>query len=415
MVIVIGAGAAGLMAAGRAAELGAEVTVLEKMNRPGRKLLISGKGRCNVTNTADLDDFIKHFPGSGRFLYSAFSRFGNQALMEFFEKAGVKLKAERGGRVFPESDNAGEVVRALIDYCRAGGVSFRFNTPAGSIESKDGRAAGVTCGLPGESVFFPAGSIILATGGASYPGTGSTGDGYRLAEGLGHKVNPIYPSLVPLEVAEEWVPPLKGLALKNVRVTARFEGQDLGEEFGEMLFTHFGVSGPIILTLSRVVGQALRRHKHSVGLSIDLKPALPADELDSRILRDFKKYQRKQLKNALDDLLPQALIPVLISLSGIPEDLPVHQVSRLQRQRLVELLKGLSLTVVKTRSLHEAIVTAGGIDVREIDPRTMESRVIPGLYLAGEVIDIDAYTGGFNLQAAFSTGYLAGTAAAGRG
>lgn len=401
-----------MMAAGRAAELGAKVFLLEKMNRPGRKLHISGQGRCNITNMAELNEFIKHFPGSGRFLYSAFSRFDNRALMSFFEASGVRLKVERGGRVFPESNDAGEVVRALEDYCRAGGVVLRPNTAVRRIETDRGRVSGVIGSTGGGAEhYLPARAVILATGGASYPKTGSTGDGYRMASEMGHTIDPILPSLVPLEVVEEWVPPLKGLPLKNVMVRAHGEAGLLGEEFGEMLFTHFGVSGPIILTLSRAVGQALRRQGSRVRLSIDLKPALSPEELNDRILRDFKKYQRKHLKNALDDLLPQALIPVVIFLSQIPDDLPVHQVSKSQRLRLVEILKGLPLTVTKTRSLHEAIVTAGGVSVKEIDPRTMESKIVSGLYFAGEVIDIDAYTGGFNLQAAFSTGFLAGTAA----
>jgi predicted Rossmann fold flavoprotein len=331
-------------------------------------------------------------------------------LIEFIRSRGVLTKVERGGRVFPESDRAEEVVDALEGYLRAGGVRVVTDAPVEEILTSEGRVTGVLT-RNGEGI--PAAAVILATGGASYPGTGSTGDGYALAGRLGHIIVPPQPSLVPLETDEEWVREVQGLALKNVRVRAEDAARrTIGEEFGEMLFTHYGVSGPIILTLSRAVGQNLREKKEPVKLHIDLKPALSEEQLDARIQRDFEKYLRKAFKNALDDLLPRSLIPVAVGLSPIDPDKPVHQVTREERLGLVRLLKGLTLIVRNTRSIKEAIVTAGGITTREINPKTMESRVVSGLFMAGELIDVDAYTGGFNLQAAFSTGFVAGSSAA---
>lgn len=409
-VVVVGGGAAGMMAAGRAAELGAPVTLLEKTNRLGKKLLISGKGRCNLTNATDIRGLVEGFPGQGAFLWSAFAAFSNQDLIEFFRSRGVPTKVERGGRVFPESDRAEEVAEALEGYLRAGGVRVVTDAPVEEILTSEGKVTGV---LTRDGEGYPATAVILATGGASYPGTGSTGDGYGLAGRLGHTIIPPQPSLVPLETAEEWVRELQGLTLKNVRVRAEDSARrNIGEEFGEMLFTHYGVSGPIILTLSRAVGQHLRAQGEPVKLHLDLKPALSEEQLDARIQRDFEKYQRKAFRNALDDLLPRSLIPVAVRLSGINPDKPVHQVTREERLVLVRLLKDFTLTVTKTRSIKEAIVTAGGIATREINPKTMESKVVSGLFIAGELIDVDAYTGGFNLQAAFSTGFVAGSAAA---
>lgn len=399
-----------MMAAGRAAELRAQVTLLEKTNRLGKKLLISGKGRCNLTNVADIRGLVEGFPGQGAFLWSAFSTFSNQDLIEFFRRQGVLTKVERGGRVFPESDRAEEVVEALEGYLRAGEVRVVTGAAVDDILTSEGKVTGV---LTRNGEGYPGEAVILATGGTSYPGTGSTGDGYTLAGRLGHTIIPPQPSLVPLVTDEEWVREVQGLALKNVRVRAEDTARRIiGEEFGEMLFTHYGVSGPIILTLSRAVGQNLREKGGPVRLHLDLKPALSEEQLDARIQRDFEKYLRKAFKNALDDLLPRSMIPVTVRLSAIDPDKPVHQVIRDERLGLVRLLKDMALTVRKTRSIKEAIVTAGGIATREINPKTMESRVVSGLFVAGELIDVDAYTGGFNLQAAFSTGFVAGCAAA---
>ncbi len=407
-IIVIGAGAAGLMAAGQAAAAGARVTVLEKMDRPGRKLLITGKGRCNMTNTEQMPDFIKHIPGNGQFLFSALARFNNYDLMAFFNGLGVETKVERGGRVFPASDKAADVVDALVRFCRSNGVEFEYAAPVEGIMVKDGAVEAVKL-KDGREVRCDA--VILATGGASYPGTGSTGDGYRMAARLGHTVMPLKPALVPLETAEEWVPELQGLSLKNVEVTA-YEGEKrITSEFGEMLFTHFGVSGPIILTISRPVAGILKKGGRA-RLSINLKPALAYEQLDARLRRDFAKFANRQFRNALGELLPKSLIPVIVRLSGIPADKPVHQVTREERAGLAQLLQGLNLTVTGPRPLKEAIVTAGGVSIKEINPRTMESKLVRGLYLAGEVVDVDGYTGGFNLQAAFSMGYVAGISAA---
>lgn len=398
-----------MMAAGRAAQIGASVMLLEKTDRPGRKLLLSGRGRCNLSNTASRAEFIRNCPGSGRFLHSTLSVLDSRALTDFFKGLGVRLKVESGGRVFPESDEASTVVSALREYCRRGGVSLRIDTPVRKIETSGGRVTGV---ISRGGAFIPGRAVILSTGGASFPGTGSTGDGYRMAAELGHKVNPIFPALVPLETAEDWVPALAGLSLQGVRVKALADGRALGEETGEVLFTHYGVSGPAILRLSRIVSQAIAEGQPTAVLSIDLKPDTPLSDLDQLIVRTLNDKRRRYFRNAFGDMFPRALIQTAARLSGISEDLPVHQITRLQRRRLAGLLKGLPLTVTGTRGFREAFISAGGVDVCEIDPRTMSSRIVQGLYFAGEIIDIDGYTGGFNLQAAFSTGFSAGTAAA---
>lgn len=409
-VIVVGGGAAGLMAAASAAEHGTAVTLLEKMPAPGRKLLITGKGRCNVTNVADVKTIIENIPGNGTFLYSALNAFSNRDLMAWLEERGVPLKAERGGRVFPVSDQARDVVAAFVRALGALGVAVVTGQAVKAISLADGRVSGA---VTADGREWPADAVILAAGGASYPGTGSSGDGYRIAAALGHTVNPLRPSLVPLEVAEDWVTDLQGLALKNVAVTAVAGGKTLGEEFGELLFTHFGLSGPVILSLSNPVAAALRRDPgDEVLIVINLKPALSAETLDKRLQRDFAKFARKQFKNSLGDLLPASLTAVITDLSHIDPDKPVHQVTKEERARLAALLQNFTFTVTGTRPLAEAIVTAGGVRTKEINPATMASRLIPGLYFAGEVIDVDGYTGGFNLQAAFSTGYVAGRAAA---
>ncbi|HXK96271.1 MAG: NAD(P)/FAD-dependent oxidoreductase [Limnochordia bacterium] len=407
-VIVIGGGAAGLMAAGSAAERGADAVLLEKNDILGKKLRISGKGRCNITNAMPINDFTACYPGNGRFLYSALTRFTNQDLTAFFGRYGVKTKVERGGRVFPESDSAHQVADALIRYAKDHGVEFRMNTRVTEISAINGQIDGVETDVG----FLSANRVILATGGASYPGTGSTGDGYRLAAALGHTIITPFPALVPLRTRETWVKQVSGLSLRNVSATI-IKGNDTkraATEFGEMLFAHFGVTGPIILTLSRQAGLWLREG-FPVTLRIDLKPALSESQLDQRIQRDFGQVQRKQFKNSLGRLLPKNLIPVIVALSGIDPEKPVHQITRSERLNLVTLLKRLELSIIETLPLQAAIVTAGGVCVKEIDPKTMQSRLVKGLFFAGEVIDVDGVTGGFNLQAAFSTGRLAGISA----
>jgi predicted Rossmann fold flavoprotein len=403
-VVIIGAGAAGLMAAGRAAERGLDVLLLEKNDRAGKKLRITGKGRCNITNDTDIEGLIRNIPGNGNFLYSSFYTFSNEDLMEFLRSEGLEIKTERGGRVFPASDNAKDVITLLVRYAQKHGAEIRYDSAVESIEAAGGEVCGVRL-KNGRSI--EAGSVILATGGASYPATGSTGDGYKMAKLLGHTVAELKPSLVPLLAAEKWVGALQGLSLKNVSITiSDKKKRKIYEDFGEMLFTHFGVSGPVILSASRHI---LQYGYRDVYLSIDLKPALSEETLDARIQRDFEKYSRKQFKNSLDDLLPQKLIPVIIELSGIQGEKPVNQITRAERRKLVELLKGLTLEICGSRPISEAIVTAGGINTDEINPSTMESKLIKGLYFAGEIIDVDGYTGGFNLTIAFSTGYLAGS------
>jgi predicted Rossmann fold flavoprotein len=409
-VIVIGGGAAGMMAAGRAAELGAEVLVLEKMKQPGKKLLITGKGRCNITNYGDRENFINNMPGNGAFLYSAFSAFSNWDLISFLHDRGVETKVERGDRVFPVSDDAEDVTRALQDYVEKNGGRFVINTPVAEILHDHSCITGVKTITNG---VIRADKVIVATGGASYPGTGSTGDGYTMAAKLGHVIEPPHPALVPLETREEWVKELQGLTLKNVSAVAYCGDKVLDKDFGELLFTHFGISGPIVLSLSGKIASALTKDRATeIQIRINLKPALSEEQLDARIQRDFTEFSRKQFKNALDKLLPNKLIPVFIRLSGIAGEKSVHQITREERRRIVELMTDLRVIIAKTRPLEEAIVTAGGVRVRDINPKTMESKLFRGLYFAGEVIDVDGYTGGFNLQAAFSTGYVAGTHAA---
>lgn len=406
-VAVIGGGAAGLMAAGTAAREGASVTIFEKNERPGRKILITGKGRCNITNDAEIETFIRSFPDTGKFLYSAFYTFSNWQVVEFFEKYGVPTQVERGGRIFPTSGQAKDVADALYKYAKDQGVKFVFSRSIDKLLVEDGKARGVVA----EGGYLAlADRVILTTGGSSYPGTGSTGDGYRMAREVGHTVTPLLPSLVPLVTKENWVKQLAGLDLRNVSLQLEQNGKVIGEEFGEMSFTEHGITGPIVLSLSRDTVPLLEHGP--VTAKIDLKPALDTEKLDLRLQRDFEAYKNKVFKSALDDLLPRILIPVIIELSGISEEKKVNQVTTEERRRLGGLLKGLQVTITGHRGFKEAIVTRGGVHIKEIDPSTMESKKIPGLYFAGEVIDLDAYTGGYNLQAAFSTGYLAGLSAA---
>ena len=424
-VIVIGAGPAGLMAAGQAAEQGANVLLLEKMNRPGRKLRITGKGRCNLTNVAPLSDFIAHFGPNGRFLRQAFSRFFTPDLVAFFEEHGVPTVTERGGRVFPVSQEAGDVVDALVRWVRKCGVALRTRSPVERLLVEGGRIVGVQVSRgrdpsageamqPGSSSLgrtYRADALVVATGGASYPATGSTGDGYRLAASVGHSIVPIRPALVPLETAGDVAPRLQGLSLRNVTVRVWVDGKKKAEMFGEMLFTHFGLSGPVVLSLSRCVVDALRLGQR-VTLSIDLKPALDEPKLDARLLRDLDAHGKQQFRTLLKELLPRKLIPICVDLTGISPEKPAHQLTAQERKRLRAWLKEFRLEVTGHRPFSEAIVTAGGVDTREVDPRTMGSRLVEGLYFAGEVLDLDADTGGYNLQAAFSTGRLAGRSAA---
>jgi len=408
-IIVVGGGASGMMAAGRAGELGAPVLLLEKTPKLGNKLRITGKGRCNLTNVAPWDEFIAHFGANGRFLYGAFSRFFVDDLRAFFADRGVPTVVERGGRVFPAANDADLVADALVAYLRQGHVALRRRTPVGALLVEDGRIAGVES----EGRVFRGRSVIVATGGASYPGTGSTGDGYALLAAVGHTIVPPHPALVPLEVAEPFICRLQGLSLRNVRATLLVDSRPERAEFGEMLFTRTGLSGPIILTMSKQAGEAVGAGRR-VEVSIDLKPALSDDELDARLRRDLDEHGRRGFERILQGLLPRLLIPVFIELVGIPAEKRGHQITAGERRRLFDLLRGLRFTVTGTRPIGEAIVTAGGVDVDEIDPRTMASKLVSGLYCCGEVLDVDADTGGYNLQAAFSTGYLAGQSAAHR-
>lgn len=406
-VIVIGGGASGLMAAGFAGK-NADVLILEKNDRVGRKLNITGKGRCNVTNSADISEFIENTPGNGRFLYSAFYSFTNDDTIDFFNKLGVETKVERGGRVFPVSDSAKDIVNALNRFARENDVKIRYNTVAKEIIAEGGKVTGVKL-LNGEIIKCD--EVILATGGRSYPATGSTGDGYEMARKLGHKIVPPKPSLVGLVSYTDWIPKLQGLSLKNVGFSLLDgKNKEMYSDFGEMLFTHFGVSGPIVLSGSRVLHKCMDENRcvSNVRARIDLKPALDEKKLDLRIQRDFQKYINKELKNALFDLLPEKLVPVIISLSKIDERKKVNVITAEERRRIVYLLKSLEFEINELRPIDEAIITAGGVSVDEINPSTMESKLVNGLFFCGEVIDVDAYTGGFNLQIAFSTAFLAG-------
>ena len=405
-VIIIGGGAAGLLAGIAAATYGAEVTILEKMRQPGKKMLITGKGRCNITNAGELQDIINNIPGNGRFLNSALRQFSNDDIVCLLECNGLETKVERGNRVFPVSDKAKDVVDTLVKIYTDYGGKLLTDCKVTEIVVKDGVATGVKT----TNGFFAADKIILAAGGASYPGTGSDGGGAKLAAKVGHSIVPLKPSLVPLVSDYAYVDDLQGLSLRNVRATLYGDGKKLTDDFGEMLFTHFGVSGPIILSLSNMAAEALHKGME-VELAIDLKPALSEEKLDARIQRDFATYSRKQLVNGMKDLLPQRLIPVVCDMAYLDEEKFINQISREERKRLVDTLKRFVVPITGTRPIAEAIVTAGGVSVKEINPKTMESKLINGLYFAGEVMDVDGYTGGFNLQAAFSSGYAAGVAA----
>ena len=401
-IIVIGGGPAGMMAASTAGSRGLPVTLLEKNQKLGKKLYLTGKGRCNITNNADMEEFIANVPTNAKFLYSAFYTFTNQNLLTLLSQLGLKTKVERGNRVFPASDKSSDVIRALEKHLENNRVR-RLTGEADEITAENNQITGVRLK---DGRVLPCSSIIVATGGISYPSTGSTGDGYRFAGKLGHTIIPPKPSLVPLETVEDWPKQAQGLSLRNCSITVVDQGgRKVFEEFGEMVFTHYGVSGPVILSASSYMG---KMEPGEYTIRIDLKPALTDEQLDARLQRDFLKFARKNFSNSLDELLPKKIIPVIIQLSKIAPEKPVHQITKEERHSLVSLMKGLELTVKEYRPIEEAIITSGGISVKEIDPGTMESKLVKGLFFAGEVIDVDAYTGGFNLQIAFSTGYLAG-------
>lgn len=400
--IVIGGGAAGMMAAGTAANRGKSVLLLERNDRCGKKLSITGKGRCNVTNACTDEEFFANIPVNSRFLYSSYSRFNCYDCMEFFESLGVPLKTERGNRVFPVSDKAADITAALENFCTQSGVKI-IHKRVSEILSESGAVTGVRCGKEA----FSAGSVLIATGGRSYPGTGSDGDGYRFAEALGHTIVPLKPSLVPLETEEDFCREMMGLSLKNVGISLADTKtrKVIFKEQGEMLFTHFGVSGPLILSASSHIRE-MEQSRYKI--EIDMKPALDNSALDKRILRDFSEIPNRLFANSLSKLLPAKMIPVIVRLSGISPDKQVNSVTKQERAALVELLKHLTVTVKKFRPISEAIITSGGVKVSEVSPKTMESKLVSGLFFAGEVLDADAYTGGFNLQIAFSTAVTAG-------
>jgi len=403
-VLIAGGGAAGMYAAVTAAALGHKVELFEKNDRLGRKLFITGKGRCNLTNACDMEGLFDAVVTNSKFLYSSFYGCTNQDVIDFFEHAGVRTKIERGERVFPASDHSSDVIRALERELEKNGVKIRTNCPVKKVRISEEQ---VFLGYELENGSFVEGDAgIVATGGLSYPSTGSTGDGLRFAKELGHQVTECLPALVPMECKEPWAAELQGLSLRNVRARILDGKKVLYEEFGEMLFTHYGVSGPLILTASSFVGKRLK--KKELTLEIDLKPALTDEQLDHRILRDFEENKNRQFKNALGKLFPSKLIPVMVLLSGIDPEKKVNEVTREERQAFVRLIRHLPLTLTGLRDYREAIITKGGVSVKEVDPGTMESKLVKGLYFAGEVLDLDAVTGGFNLQIAWSTGCAAG-------
>ncbi len=405
-VIVVGAGPAGLLAAGHAAELGAKVLVLEKMYAPGRKLLITGKGRCNVTNEAPISEFITHIFPDGRFLRSAFANFFSHDIIELLAHYGVACTLERGGRYFPESNQSADILNALMKWVGDLNVEIRCSQRVEKLLVENGAITGVKSN--GENYLSP--NVILATGGKSYPGTGSTGDGYELARQVGHTIEKPIPALVPLETKGSVAQNLQGLNLKNVKAVIWVDGKKAGEDFGEMIFTHFGLSGPIILTLSRIAVAALQDNK-KVEFTIDLKPALDEQKLDARLIRDLNEHGKKQLGNIFREWLPASMIPVFFEILELNPDKECHQVTGNERKQIRNLMKNLRFEVSHNRSFKEAIITAGGVVTSEISPKAMESKLVKGLYFAGELIDLDAETGGYNLQIAYSTGWLAGNSA----
>ena len=410
-VIVVGGGPAGMMAAITAAENGNDVTIIEKMPLFGKKLLITGKGRCNITSSLYMSEFIKNTPGNGKFLYSAFQNYTNQDIIEFLKKQGLEVKEERGNRIFPVTDKSIDVLNCFKKRIDELKIKYKLNTKVEKILIKNNEILAVRT----DRDIIQTDKVILATGGKSYPLTGSTGDGYKIAKDIGHTIVPIKPSLVPMEVYEkEMCKKLQGLSLRNVeiKIVDNDRKKVVYEDFGEMIFTHFGISGPTILSgsahLVKYKDIDYLLQKKYIQLKMDLKPALTEEQLDDRILRDFNEFKNKQFKHSLDKLLPQKMIPVIIELSKIDENKKVNEITKEERKRLVFLLKNFAITIKNFRPVEEAIITCGGINTKEIDPKTMESKIIKGLYFAGEIIDVDSYTGGFNLQIAYSTGYTAG-------
>lgn len=404
-VWVVGGGAAGMLAAIAAAGNGHKVILLEKNEKLGKKLFITGKGRCNLTNACSREEFFEQVVSNPKFLYGAFHTFSNYDTMDFFERLGLRIKTERGNRVFPESDKSYDVIDVLRRELEHRNVTVRYHSEVTGILTKDGSFYGLKLKNSREDLTGDA--VIIATGGLSYPTTGSTGDGYRFAREMGHTVTDLYPSLVPLYIKESFVKDLMGLSLKNIEIVITSGEKQIYRDFGEMLFTHFGVSGPVILSASSYIVPYLKQ-KDPLNLSIDLKPALTTEQLDARILRDFEEFKNKQFKNSLDHLLPNKLIDVIIRLSLIDSEKQVNSITKEERARLVNLLKNFTLHIAKLGEYHEAVITKGGISVKEINPATMESKLVKNIYFAGEVLDLDALTGGFNLQIAWSTAYLAG-------
>lgn len=407
-IIIIGGGAAGMMAAIAAAQNGCHVDLFEKNEKLGKKIYITGKGRCNVTNASDMETMLNQVVTNRKFLYSAFYRFTNEDMMKLLEQCGCPLKVERGNRVFPVSDKSSDVISALQGELKRLHVSIHLRKEVQQLlTSSNSESENVCSGIQlADGKKYYADAVIVATGGISYPSTGSTGDGYRFAKAVGHRITEQRPALVPLTVQEAWVKELQGLSLRNVEVTIFSGKKKLYQEFGEMLFTHFGVSGPAVLSASSIVGKKLE--KQPLTMQIDLKPALSEEQLDARILRDFNAAKNKQFKNALGGLYPAKLIPVIIRLTEISPDKPVNEILRPERQKIISITKKLSLTLTGVRDYNEAIITQGGINIKEINPTTMESKLVSGLYFVGEVLDLDALTGGYNLQIAWSTGYTAG-------
>lgn len=415
-VIVIGGGPSGMMAAITASEHGNKVILLEKMQSLGRKLLITGKGRCNITSSLGMEEFIKNTPGNGMFLYSAYKNYTNKDIIEFLEKQGLKVKEERGNRIFPVTDKSKDVLECFIKRLKELNVDIHYNTKVDEIIVQNDAETKRAIAVKTEKEIIKADKIILATGGKSYPLTGSTGDGYDMAKKLGHKIIEIKPSLVPLEsYQKEICKKLQGLSLRNVAIKLmdRNKNKAIYEDFGEMIFTHFGVSGPTILSSSAHLVRAKNIQEKfankQITLVIDLKPALTEEKLNERILRDFQVYKNKMFKNSLEKLLPQKLIPIVIEKSRIDSDKKVNEITKVERKNLIKILKNFELEISGFRPIDEAIITSGGIDIKEINPKTMESKLVKGLYFAGEIIDVDSYTGGFNLQIAYSTGYIAGS------
>lgn len=409
-VIVVGGGAAGMFAAIAAAKNGHQVTLYEKNEKLGKKIFITGKGRCNITNAADMEELFDAVVTNSKFLYSSFYGYTNQNVIDFFEDAGVPVKIERGNRVFPISDHSSDVIRALEREMKKVGVKICLNTEVKSVEAEKGKFDKVVLK---DTTTQTADACIVATGGLSYRSTGSTGDGFRFAENVGHKVTQCFPSLVPMETKEPWICELQGLSLRNVEAKILDGKKELYKDFGEMLFTHFGVSGPLIISASSYVGKKFmdkNGQKKELTLEIDLKPALTEEQLDQRVLRDFEENHNRQFKNAITKLFPTKLIPVMLELGGIDPEKKVNSIEKEERKQFVHLIKHFRMTLTGLRDYPEAIITKGGVNVKEIDPGTMESKLVKGLYFAGEVLDLDALTGGFNLQIAWSTGYAAGNA-----